>query len=193
MLNIVRQRRFLSTFYELFPKTFPKKAPVWNFDQRQLRKEYRNLQAQHHPDMLGGNLSQEVANSGGSYSSLLNKAYHTLKEPLPRSQYMLKVLNNVDLTEEKLSQSIMQSDPSILMQVLDTHEQLEEVQNEEDVRKIDLENRYRIKGIESQLQECYETTDYERAARLTVELKYWVNLANAIKEWQPGKPVTITH
>ncbi|GAV50992.1 hypothetical protein ZYGR_0AD01750 [Zygosaccharomyces rouxii] len=193
MLNLVRQRCFLSTFYELFPQTFPKKAPVWNFNERQLRKEYRNLQAQHHPDMLGGNLSQEVSSSGGNYSSLLNKAYHTLKEPLPRSQYMLKVLNNMDLTEERLSQSIMQSDPSILMQVLDTHEQLEEVLSEEDVRNIDLENRDRIKGIESQLQECYETMDYGRAARLTVELKYWVNLAKAIKEWQPGKPVTINH
>lgn len=193
MLNLLRQRRFLSSFYELFPQTFPKKAPIWNFDQRQLRKEYRNLQAQHHPDMLGGNMSQEVASSGGSYSSLLNKAYHTLKNPLPRSQYMLKVLNNLDLTEERLSQNIMQSDPSILMQVLDTHEQLEEVQSEEDVKKIDVENRGRIRGIDSQLQECYETKDYNRAARLTVELKYWVNLANAIKEWQPGKPVIITH
>lgn len=193
MLNLLRQRRFLSSFYELFPRTFPKKAPSWNFDQRQLRKEYRNLQAQHHPDMLGGNMSQEVASSGGSYSSLLNKAYHTLKDPLPRSQYMLKVLNNLDLTEERISQGIMQSDPSILMQVLDTHEQLEEVQNEEDVKKIDVENRDRIRGVDSQLQVCYETKDYDRAARLTVELKYWVNLANAIKEWQPGKPVTITH
>lgn len=192
MLHIARQRRLISTFYELFPKTFPKKSPEWAFDQRQLRKEYRNLQAEHHPDMVGGNASESGQNDG-NHSSLLNKAYHTLKEPLSRSQYMLKLMHNLDLTQEHLAQKIMQSDPSLLMQVLDTHEQLEEVQNEEDVRAIDKENKCRIKEIESRLQECYKNEDYDMAARLTVELKYWVNLAKAIKEWQPGKPVTVTH
>lgn len=193
MLNLVRQRRLLSSFYELFPKTFPKQSPVWAFDQRQLRKEYRNLQAQHHPDMLGGNDAEETGKNDGNYSSLLNKAYHTLKEPLLRSQYMLKLVHKLDLTEEQLAQKIMQSNPNLLMQVLDTHEQLEEVQNEDDVSAIDRENKGRIKDIESRLRDCYEKHDYDKAAQLTVELKYWVNLAKAIKEWQPGKPVTLTH
>lgn len=106
---------------------------------------------------------------------------------------MLKVVRGIDLNQEQVAQQIMQSDPGLLMQVLDTHEQLEEVENEEDVRVIEKENKQRIKTIESQLQDTFEKEQYQEAAQLTVELKYWVNLAKAIKEWEPGKSVNLTH
>lgn len=195
MLKFTVHKRFLTTFYELFPRTFPEKKPSWTIDQPALRKEYRSLQAQHHPDMISSNgaANNVIENDGGDQSSLLNKAYHTLKDPLLRSQYVLKVVCGVDLTQEQVAQKIMQSNPSLLMQVLDTHEQLEEMENEEDVRTIEQENKQRIKGIESQLKDCFEQKQYDEAARMTVELKYWVNLAKAIREWEPGKPVTLTH
>lgn len=195
MLRIVNQKRFLATFYELFPRTFPKGKPTWHIEQSKLRKEYRALQAQHHPDMLSNSKSSgSNTNDGGAdQSSLLNKAYHTLKDPLLRSQYVLKVVRDIDLTQEQVAQQIMQSNPGLLMQVLDTHEQLEEVENEDDVRVIERENKQRINELESRLEECFEKEQYEKAAQLTVELKYWVNLAKAIKEWEPGKTVTLTH
>lgn len=193
-MRIINQRRFLATFYELFPKTFPKGKPTWNVEQAKLRKEYRALQAQHHPDMLSNSqLEDQTQGQGADRSSLLNKAYHTLKDPLLRSQYVLKVLHGTDLSQEKVAQQIMQRNPDLLMKVLDTHEQLEEVENEEDVRAIEQENKQRIKSIEAQLEDSFGKEQYEQAAQLTVELKYWVNLAKAIKEWEPGKPVNLTH
>lgn len=195
MLKFVRQRRLFVTFYELFPRTFPGGKPSWSVEQTKLRKEYRALQAQHHPDMLskGNSSNQSVADDGGDQSSLLNKAYHTLKDPLLRSQYVLKVVRGIDLTNEQVAQRIMQSNPKLLMQVLDIHEQLEEMENEGDVRVIEQENKQRIKELETRLNSCYENDQYDTAAQLTVELKYWVNLAKAIKEWEPGKPVNLTH
>ncbi|QLQ79809.1 hypothetical protein HG537_0C04580 [Torulaspora globosa] len=190
MMRIVNQRRFLATFYELFPKTFPKGKPTWNVEQAKLRKEYRALQAQHHPDMVS---NLQLNNQDADRSSLLNKAYHTLKDPLLRSQYVLKVIHGMDLSQEQVAQQIMQSNPDLLMKVLDTHEQLEEVENEQDVRAIEQDNKQRIKSIESQLKTSFDQEQYEKAAQLTVELKYWVNLAKAIKEWEPGKPVNLTH
>lgn len=189
----VNQRRFITTFYQLFPRTFPKGEPTWSYEPGQLRKEYRALQAQHHPDMISQADSSNATNDGGDQSSLLNKAYHTLKDPLLRSQYVLKLKDGIDLSQEQVAHEIMQRNPTLLMQVLDIHEQLEEVENEEDVRVIEKENKQRIKAIESQLGKCYADKQYDRAAELTVELRYWVNLAKAIKEWEPGKPVNLTH
>lgn len=189
----INQKRFITTFYQLFPRTFPKGEPTWNYDQGKLRKEYRALQAQHHPDMITKSEGSVEANDNGDQSSLINKAYHTLKDPLLRSQYVLKLVDGIDLSQEHVAQEIMQKNPSLLMQVLDIHEQLEDVENEEDVRAIDQENRKRIKNIESELTECYASKNYKQAAELTIELRYWANLAKAIKEWEPGKPVNLTH
>ena len=45
----------------------------------------------------------------------------------------------------------------------------------------------------TRLKKAHESQDWEAAATLTVELRYWSNLDNAIKEWEPGKPILLTH
>lgn len=191
MFKLSVQRRVASTFYELFPKTFPQCKPIWLVDQSQLRKEYRLLQAQHHPDMVSN--GTEPTNAENDQSSLLNQAYHTLKDPLLRSQYMLKVVKNIDLKQEDVAQKITQNDSQLLLEVLDVHEQLEEMQNEEEIRTIDKMNKKRIKEIEARLNDLYKVEDYDTIVNLTVELKYWVNLSKAIKEWEPNQFVKINH
>lgn len=180
-----RQLRFSSTFFELFPKTFPDKSPTWKIDQAKLRKEYRKLQATVHPDM-----SQDI---GDDKSSLLNKAYHVLKDPLTRSQYLLKLNRGIDLTKDETKQNITNSDPQLLMQIIDIHEELMEVTEEDDVRTIEKANKDRIKVIEDKLTTAFKNNDYDTAVKLTVELKYWSNLALAIKEWAPGKRLELHH
>ncbi|CCD24675.1 J-type chaperone JAC1 NDAI_0D03610 [Naumovozyma dairenensis CBS 421] len=180
------QKRTLTTFYELFPKTFPDKKPIWSIDQTKLRKEYRALQAQHHPDMVKeGEIDKQ--------STLLNKAYHVLKEPLRRSQYMIKLLHDIDLTQDSVKEKITNSDPDILMKVIDIHEQLMEIEDENDVNKVRQENQERIDAIEKKLTDAFERKDFDTAIKLTVELKYWSNVAYAIKEWAPGKEIHLNH
>ncbi|CCC66727.1 hypothetical protein NCAS_0A01690 [Naumovozyma castellii] len=187
MKRFLTQKRYLTTFYELFPRTFPTKTPIWSVDQSKLRKEYRALQAQHHPDMAQN--SEEL----DTHSSLLNKAYHVLKEPLTRSQYLIKLLDNVDLTQDSVKEKITQSDPEILMKVIEIHEQLMDIDTEEDVKKIRRENTERMATIEGQLENAFKKKDFETAIKLTVELKYWSNVAYAIKEWAPGKEIQINN
>lgn len=184
MLKHSIQRRFISTFYELFPKTFPKKLPIWTIDQSKLRKEYRQLQAQHHPDM---------AQKGSEQSSTLNQAYHTLKDPLRRSQYMLKLLRNIDLTQEQTSHEVTTSDPQLLLEVLDVHDELSQMNDEAGVKQLAQENKQRIQDIETRLEQCYRGKNYAAAVKLTVELKYWSNLAKAFKDWVPGQPLELNH
>lgn len=181
-------RRYNSTYYNLFPGTFVDQKPIWNIDQSKLRKEYRSLQAKFHPDML-----KDATEVTEEHSSLLNKAYHTLKSPLTRAQYLIKVLDNIDITKDEVKEKIAKSDPELLMKIIDIHEELSELSNEEDVRVIELSNKQRIQDIELQLDTAFESKDIETAIKLTVELKYWTNLALAIREWAPGKPIELVH
>ena len=87
----------------------------------------------------------------------------------------------------------MSKDPQLLMQVLDVHEQLEDISGESDLKVIEQANKQRLKDCEERLKKAHESQDWEAAATLTVELRYWSNLDNAIKEWEPGKPILLTH
>ncbi|EDO17121.1 hypothetical protein Kpol_1025p42 [Vanderwaltozyma polyspora DSM 70294] len=176
-------KRSISSFYELFPKNFPNGKPVWSIDNNKLRKEYRSLQSKFHPDAIASNHED---NDNKNLSSLINKAYQTLKNPLDRSQYLLKLIKNIDLSNEEVAQNLTQNDPNLLLTVLDVHEQLEDIDNDfENIKEIELENKKRIMNIEQNLNTLYENQDYDKIAKLTIELKYWVNLSKAIKEWEP--------
>ncbi|CCF58917.1 hypothetical protein KAFR_0F03210 [Kazachstania africana CBS 2517] len=167
-------RRMVSTFYEMFPKSFPGGEPSFNVDQSQLRKEYRVLQSQFHPDMVAGN-----GDGADMDSSVVNKAYHVLKEPLSRSQYMIKINKGIDLTEDGQK---LEVGPSILMEVIEINERLadDSISNDE-IARIKQENDDRMDAIVNKLRDCFEQEDYSTAVELTMELKYWTNLSNTIK------------
>ncbi|CAR23373.1 J-type chaperone JAC1 [Lachancea thermotolerans CBS 6340] len=186
MLRIVCKRLYSSrSVFQQFPRTFRSRIWSWNVDLRGLRKEYRDLQALEHPDMN--------ANSDSSRSSELNHAYQTLKQPLLRAQYILETQAGLDLRNEQTSREIAQQDPELLMRVLDVHEQLESLSSEQDVKVIARENRERMNVIEQTLGEAFAQHDWDRAAQLTVELRYWTSLDRAVKEWEPGKRLELNH
>lgn len=54
-------------------------------------------------------------------SSVINKAYNTLKNPLTRAQYMLKEKGY------QVNEGDSLSDPTLLMEVMEFREELEEV------------------------------------------------------------------
>jgi len=74
---------------------FPKKL---NLDTGALEKEFYALSRRLHPDMSAQANGQERAWSL-EQSSLLNDAYRTLKDPIKRTQYLLR-LEGVELEEQ---------------------------------------------------------------------------------------------
>ncbi|SCU84589.1 LAFA_0D10792g1_1 [Lachancea sp. 'fantastica'] len=180
-------RKLYSTLnaFKVFPQTFAGGKWVWDVDLRKLRKEYRALQAQEHPDTN--------ANTNSGKSSELNHAYQTLRQPLLRAQYILKTQAQLDLGNERKSQDIAQRDPELLMKVLDVHEELETLSTEEDVKQIASANQERMRDLEAKLGEAFKTENWILAAQLTVELKYWASLDKAVKEWEPGTRLELHH
>lgn len=189
-----RSLRYQSTkaasFYSFFPKTFPDGPPPkgrFNVDLKKLRKEYRQLQATSHPDVVGS------SDDGDNSSILINKAYSTLKSPLSRSQYLLYTKKGLDLNAEEVQSKYQFQDKSLLLEILEIHEAMESVTNESELAVLEKENDVRIADCEKNLEQLYETENYEAIAIETIKLKYWFNIDNAIKEWEVGKPVQLTH
>ncbi|VEU21689.1 DEKNAAC102448 [Brettanomyces naardenensis] len=186
-------------YYGLFPNTFPNGAPPSSsfiINPRQLRKEYRKLQAVNHPDLISklNKSGEDTDETVHLSSSLINKAYDTINDPLKRSQYLLKLNANIDLTSDEATHKYEFADQSTLMKILDIHESLENITNEEEVEKSKEENEQRIEQSVKALNDLYkEDADYDAIALETIRLKYWWNIKNALKEWQPGQPVNLTH
>ncbi|KAK5071551.1 hypothetical protein LTR51_006032 [Lithohypha guttulata] len=202
----------ITNYYTLFPKTLPsgppqpqsslpdsstitnpnKPPPVFHINPRELRHEFLKLQSLHHPDKFqAGTVAHQRAYA---LSTLLNNAYKTLSDPLLRSQYLLQLLYDIDVTTE--DNSTHPSDPETLMVVMEAQEELENVNKEggeEVVQRLKEENGTRIWRTEKELGSAFEEGDKERARDESVKLKYWMSLQSGLNEWEPGKEVRLTH
>lgn len=166
--------------FKLFPKTIPSGKPSWFIDTKKLRREYRQLQAAHHPDVTGQTACDSV---DGITASNLNTAYNILNKPLFRSQYLLK-LHGIDLSDETTAKNRIRDHPSILHKIMTIHENLTAIKDEADRAKMLETNKENIRRVENALGEAYSNNDWENTARLTIELQYWENLDKSIRDWE---------
>ncbi|RIA96340.1 hypothetical protein C1645_707999 [Glomus cerebriforme] len=178
------------TYFEILgvgKKINEKLQPTYDIDSGQLRKNFLLLQQRVHPDSYSTKEDRQEYNYASQQSSLINKAYQVLRDPLSRAKYMLQ-LNNVSISESESLQ-----DQELLMEVLDVREQLEGATNENNVKAIKNESEGRINNISAKLSQAFNSNDFDKAKDLTVKLQYWYNIRNASSDWQPGKRVEIFH
>ena len=95
-------------------------------DAHALRDRYRELQGVVHPDryVSGSDEEKRKAMQAAAY---VNEGFETLKEPILRAQYMLK-LHGVDM---ELNTETTR-DAVFLMEQLELREELEQIRNQED-------------------------------------------------------------
>lgn len=84
-------------------------------------------------------------------------------------------------------------DPELLMEVLEARERIEEAQEEGELVEMRVENEARIEESVKILDRCFAEDDVEGAKAETVKLRYWVNIAESIGNWEKGKPVVLEH
>ncbi|EER34223.1 hypothetical protein CTRG_01083 [Candida tropicalis MYA-3404] len=189
------------SYFKLFPHTFPHGGPPKDsflINDRVLRREYRALQSEHHPDVSADN----------GKSSDINRAYTTLKNPYTRIAHFiyLNSPDHVNITEDSVAKKLIQeyqqqsmensmNYKEMLMSVLEAHEQLELAESEHQLETLETENDARIDSTESKIQHSLHepVINWEELMMDAIRLKYWVNIQNGIKEWEPGKPVHLTH
>ncbi|EPB92839.1 Fe-S protein assembly co-chaperone HscB [Mucor circinelloides 1006PhL] len=141
-----------------------------------MRRQFLMLQQKAHPDSYSQAPKREL-DYAQLQSSVINKAYHTLKDPLSRAQYLLKE-QGIQVNE---SDSL--SDPELLMEVMEFREELEEAQSEADIKPLKARNDEKYAETVHKLQLAFEKNDYESAKDLAVELQYLNSIKTAILEW----------
>lgn len=96
-----------------------------NIDTAVLEKQFYRISRKLHPDMYARATSQEQEWSLAQ-SSLLNDAYRTLKNPLSRTEYLLK-LEGVEMEEEAQDKKGSRAPADLLEEVFELNMQLEEM------------------------------------------------------------------
>lgn len=176
------------THYEFFPKTLPAGPPPsgpFHIDVRELRREFLQLQAVAHPDRH----PTQLKNRAEATSARINEAYKTLQNPLLRAQYLLS-LRGIDVAEDETAKV---EDPELLMEVLDTREEIENAGAEEELEELKRVNDERIEESEGILDRAFREDDMEAAKGEAVRLRYWVNIKESLDGWEKGKPIVLVH
>ena len=177
-----------ATHYTLFPLTLatgpPPKGP-FNIDLQALKREFLQLQAKAHPDRHSG---PDKARAEGT-SALINEAYKTLSSPLLRAQYLLH-LNGIDVADDETAKI---DDEELLMEVLEAREVIESAVDEEALEEVKQANAARIVQSERVVADLCEKGDWELVKEEAIRLRYWINISDALRGWEKGKPVVIHH
>jgi len=144
-----------------------------NLDSAVLEREFYSLSRKLHPDLYAGRDSREQVWSL-EQSSRLNDAYRTLKDPIHRTEYLLK-LEGVELegqskagTEEarKTGEKKQIVPPDLLEEVFELNMQLEEARANKKLGEEDL-------AVTAELQQ-HKAALEEKFNALSEELKgYW--------------------
>jgi molecular chaperone HscB len=139
----------------------------FDIDVADLDRRYFALQRQLHPDRFASRSARERAVSQ-SQAVALNEAYETLKDPLSRAEYMLK-LHGVDVNPDGCNTV---RDPTLLMEQLMRREALAEAGTREDVDAIAAETRDEFdRGLRA-AAEAFASNDLEAAEISITRLKY---------------------
>jgi molecular chaperone HscB len=161
-------------FFELFEL-----APGFDLNTQQLSERYRELQREYHPDRHAhkGEREQRLAVQATTH---LNEAFETLKQPLQRAQYLLK-LRGVETGEE----TRQQLPGAFLMQQMELREALFEVGEADDpfAELEDLEQQARALETQeySQFNAALAADDLETAEVAIRKLQFVNKLLHEIE------------
>ncbi|KAJ1644146.1 molecular chaperone [Coemansia asiatica] len=157
------------------------RAPSFEVDIGELRRNFLKLQQTVHPDSYSQR-EQIEHKLAESQSSWINHAYATLKDPLLRAQYLLELCGNEISEKDKIT------DPGLLMEIMETREEIDMATTEQQMAAIKQSNDEKTAAVLKDLKAAFDVGNIDRAKQLTNHLQYLRRVAQAIHVWEPGKP-----
>jgi molecular chaperone HscB len=135
----------------------------FDLDAQVLENSYYRLQQEHHPDKQSNGLEMAKA------SAHINTAYHVLKDPLLRAEYLLAL-------DKVMVKEIESNAQDILLEALEQREQLEQASTSEalDVLKV-MAKKQEAKTLQT-LSQLFGKGDSKSAQKETLRLRY-------LKKW----------
>lgn len=141
--------------------------PAFDVDLDVIEKRYFGFQRAIHPDRFATKPAKERA-FAEAQAVALNEAYETLKDPLRRAAYLLR-LRGIDAS---VSRDETVRDPDLLMEAMESREALIEATSIEKVEKLQAKAGADAIAILSDLSKAFASDDLSAANRLTTRLKY---------------------
>ncbi|PLB44760.1 Co-chaperone Hsc20 [Aspergillus steynii IBT 23096] len=179
----------ITNHYTIFRQTLPSGPPPgspFDISLGDLRREFLQLQNVSHPDKYPPG---EAKRRAEAFSTLINEAYRTLADPLLRAQYLLREMHGIDVTAED-GAAKHALDAQTLMEVMEVQETIEEVSAdpnaEAKIAELKKENAVRVESGVRELAGAFDREDIETARTECVRLRFWYNVGEALKEWEPG-------
>lgn len=141
--------------------------PDFDVDIDLAEKRYLGFQRAVHPDRFASKPPKERA-LAEAQSVSLNDAYETLKDPLRRAAYLLR-LKGVDASVDK---DETMRDPELLMEAMEAREALMGAESAPAIEKLAAKAGADAIGVLSELSKAFAVDDLPRANSLTTRLKY---------------------
>ncbi len=140
---------------------------------KQLDSALFKLQMMFHPDKFinPNSLPAEKAISFNN-SSIINQAYKTLKTPLQRAEYLLKLMK-INIDEKEVPQKL-------LFESLEWRETLEESDNKDTMRQLLDDILLREHEAYKLLGEYFRKKLYNQASSIYIELKFYIRFKQEI-------------
>ena len=141
--------------------------PDFDVDVDIVEKRYLGFQRAIHPDRFATKPAKERA-FAERQAVALNEAYETLKDPLRRAAYLLR-LNGIDAA---VSKDETVRDPDLLMEAMEAREALMDANSIDKVEKLQAKAGADAIAILSDLSKAFASDDLKAANHLTTRLKY---------------------
>ena len=138
---------------------------VYSVKIEEAEDSFRNLQKTAHPDKLDEETAKKFPEG---FSSLLNKAIKVIKSPTERAMHLLYLLDGCSIAESELT-----SDPSLLMEMMEANEEVEDCgKNKECLERRSEEIKERLSVCDSQLRTLFTERDYKQARKVCEKMHY---------------------
>jgi molecular chaperone HscB len=152
----------------------------YELSKQMLSSSFRALQAKLHPDRFAVASEKEKAISSDS-SSLVNRAYSVLKDPLARGLHLLE-LQGLTLEEGATS-----ANAEFLMEVMEINEEITAKQGSvEALSEMNDVNEKKIDEHAQLLADAFRKKDYNEARRILAEMKYFENIREKLRSLGVG-------
>ncbi|MCC9625475.1 Fe-S protein assembly co-chaperone HscB [Thalassospira sp. MA62] len=132
---------------------------------------YLKQQQKLHPDRFASKSGREQAFSSQQAASL-NEAFETLKNPVSRAHYMLRLAGH----EPEGGEGHTVNDPQLLMEAMEMREALDEADDKITIDAMIKDTRKQARACEQDLANAFDTDDFETAKKLTTRLRYLMKM-----------------
>lgn len=156
---------FSKNYFEIF------NLPVqFQLDTQNLAQLYRELQKEVHPDKFVS-AGEQQSRMAVQLTSLVNQAFDTLKSPVARAQYLLK-LAGMDIDHEQDTTM----DPMFLMEQMELREEIEGVQSKADpLNEVDVllkQVKEKLLSVMDKFDQAYQEKDFAVAHEWSRKMQF---------------------